>query len=289
MTFKYILISLISLCTILSISFILVHQVAVVNDLQIPLIKVYFIVLPIVFLAGLIDSIAGGGGLISLPAYLIVGLPPHTALANNKMSSTFGTLITTLRYFQHGMIDVKISVISSVFAFVGSFLGTKIVLILEPFFLNYILIFLLPLMTIFTLINKNLGQVDTSKEIDLKYKFVLSIIAGLVIGFYDGFFGPGTGTFLIMIFVLMLKYDFVTANGNTKVINLATNIASLTAFIIGDKVLFIIGIPATLSGIAGNLIGSRYVIKKGNKIIRPIFLIVFVVLFLKILYDVAKL
>ena len=246
------------------------------------------IILPIIFIAGFIDAIAGGGGMISLPAYLVAGLPPHIALANNKFSSCFGTLFSTARYFKHGMIDVKVAGISAVFALLGSYVGAKIVLLIDPFFLNYILVILLPLITIFSFFNKNLGQTNTSAEISFQKKIVISTIAGFVIGFYDGFFGPGTGAFLILIFTVLLKYDFTVANGNTKVINLASNIAALTAFIINGKVLFIIGIPAALAGIAGNLLGSKYVVKKGNKLIRPIFLIVFVLLFIKIVLDIRR-
>ena len=245
----------------------------------------YLIILPLVFLAGFIDSIAGGGGLISLPAYLVAGLPPHVALANNKMSSCFGTVFSTARYFKHGMIDVRVAVTGAIFALIGSNLGTMMVLRLDPFFLNYLLVVLLPIITVFSFLNKKLGKKNTSHEMSTFKKTLLSGIAGLVIGFYDGFFGPGTGTFLIFFFVLVLRYDFTVANGNTKVINLASNVASLATFILSGKVWFMIGVPAALAGIAGNLIGSRYVIKKGNKLIRPIFLLVFILLFLKILYD----
>ena len=246
----------------------------------------YLIILPIIFIAGFIDAIAGGGGLISLPAYIIAGLPPHNALANNKFSSVFGTTLSAMRYFHHGMIDIKVAFTSAIFALLGSYLGTLAVIKIDPYFLNYVLIVLLPIITIFTLLNKNLGKYNTSHEISSPKKIVLAILAGFIIGFYDGFFGPGTGTFLIFIFALVLKYDMILANGNTKVVNVASNVAAVITFIINGKVLFAIGIPAALAGLAGNYLGSKYVIKKGNKIIRPIFLFVFVILFIKILWDV---
>ena len=250
--------------------------------------QTYLIVLPLIFLAGFIDSIAGGGGLISLPTYLVAGLPPHIALANNKFSSCFGTFFSTVRYFKHGMIDVKIAVTSAICALIGSFLGTRAVLLLDPFFINYILIILLPIITLLTFLNKNIGNINTSDEISLLKKVVIAILAGFIIGFYDGFFGPGTGTFLILIFAVLLKYDFTRANGNTKVVNLASNIAALIAFLLNKKIIFAIGIPAALAGIAGNLLGSKYVILRGNKMIRPIFLGVFVLLFLKIIIDILS-
>ena len=250
-------------------------------------IETFIIVLPLVFLGGLIDAIAGGGGLISLPAYLISGLPTHIALGNNKFSSCWGTIVSTLRYFKHGMIDVKIAVISAVFALIGSYSGTKAVLLLNPEFLRYILIFLLPVITLFTILKKDIGSVDTSHTISGIRKVILSIMASLLIGFYDGFFGPGTGSFLILFYAIILKYDFVVANGNTKVINSASNIAAMVTFLINGKVLLALGIPAAIVGIAGNLIGSKLVIKRGSRFIRPVFIGVFVLLFLKIIYDVV--
>ena len=249
-------------------------------------VSTYIIILPLIFVAGLIDSIAGGGGLISLPAYLVAGLPAHSALANNKMSSCFGTLFSTIRYFRHNMIDVKVAVTSAAFALISSYLGAFIVQNLDPFFLNYLLVALLPVITIWVYLNKNVGEHDTSFELSTTKKIVYSAIAGIVIGFYDGFFGPGTGSFLILVFTVILRYDFAKANGNTKIVNLASNIAALTAFIVGGKVIFSIGIPAAIAGIAGNMLGSRYVVKKKNKLIRPIFLIVFIMLFVRIVINI---
>jgi len=245
-----------------------------------------FIILPLVFLAGLVDSVAGGGGLISLPAYLIAGLPPQIALANNKMSSTFGTLFTTIRYFRSGMIDVRVAVISAGCALLGSFAGARVVLLIDPYFLNYLLLVLLPLIMVVVLYKKELGSYDTSQDIVAYVKYLYAVGTGLVIGFYDGFFGPGTGTFLILIFVSLFKYDFRMANGNTKAVNLASNIAALTVFIISGNVWFWVGIPAACAGIAGNYVGSGLVIKKGNRLIRWVFVGVFVLLIVKVAYEI---
>ena len=248
----------------------------------------YSVILPLIFAAGFIDSIAGGGGLISLPAYLVAGLPPHTALANNKFSSVFGTLLSTIRYFKHGFIDIRVAFVSSIFALCGSYWGTKTVIKMTPFFLNYVLLILLPTITIFTLVKKEIGQQNFSHRLSWGNKIIIASLMGLIIGFYDGFFGPGTGTFLIFGFTLLLKYDFLTANGNTKVVNLASNIASVTTFLAQGKVILLLGIPAAFAGIAGNYFGSRYVIQKGNKLIRIIYLSVFIMLLIKILWDVIQ-
>jgi len=223
--------------------------------------------------------------LISVPAYLAAGLPPHFVLGNNKFSSAFGTVLSAVRYFHHGMIDLKIAIISAVFALASSFLGTKTVLLLDPSYLAYVLIVLIPVITVITLLRKELGHEDKSQELSDIRKISLAIITGIVIGFYDGFFGPGAGTFLIIIFASLLKYDLVKANGNTKVVNLSSNIAAVAAFAISGKIIYTIGIPAAIFGILGNYVGSRMVVKKGAKLIRPTMLFVLSILLVKIIYD----
>jgi len=245
----------------------------------------YLMVLPLVFFAGLVDSIAGGGGLISLPAYWAAGLPPHFVLGNNKFSSSFGTLVATLRYYHGGLIDLKVALLSACFALAGSFLGTRAVLLIDPGFLRYVLIVLVPVVTVFTLLNKNLGAHNNSHQTQIGTKYILAGTFSALVGFYDGFFGPGTGAFLILFYTLMLKYDFVTANANTKVVNLASNVAAVITFMAHGKVLYALGVPAAICGIAGNLLGAKMVMTKGAKVIRPIFIFVLLLLLAKIVYD----
>ncbi len=240
-----------------------------------------------VFFAGFVDSIAGGGGLISLPAYLAVGLPPHMALGNNKFSSTWGTLFAAARFVRGRAADLPIALVSAALALVGSFFGTRTVLLLDASFLRYILVVLVPAIAALTLAKKNLGADNDSGSLRPRVKFALAGVAGMAIGFYDGFFGPGTGTFLILAYALALKYDFVTANANTKVVNLASNIAAAATFMVAGKVDYGIGIPAALCGIAGNVLGANVVMKRGTKIIRPIFVCVLALLFAKIVRDLA--
>ncbi len=248
----------------------------------------YAIILPLIFFAGFIDAIAGGGGLISVPAYMIAGLPPHYVLGNNKFSSSIGTLFTTAAYHKNKLIDMRIAIISALFALGGSFAGARTVLLIDPQFLHYILVVLIPAVAVFTFIKKDLGKDNHSIHIERRNAIFLSSSAAFIIGFYDGFFGPGTGALLILFYTAVLKYDFVTANANTKVVNLASNIAAVTTFIINGKILYSIGIPAAICGVTGNLIGAHIVIKRGKNIIRPVFIGVLVLLFLKILYDIFK-
>ena len=246
----------------------------------------YAIVLPFIFLAGFIDAIAGGGGLISLPAYWSIGIPPHYALGTNKFSSCCGTVFSTVNYFRANMIDVPVAIMSAVLALIGSWLGAVVALRLSPQFLNYLLIVLIPIITVISLMNKKLGHEDLSGHFKLGYKLALGALAGLVVGFYDGFFGPGTGTFLIIIYSALLHYDFVKANGNSKVVNLASNVAALTTFWIAGKVYFPLAIPGAICGIAGNIIGSKLVILRGNTIIRKIFFVALLLLFARVIYNV---
>ncbi|MDD8013220.1 MAG: TSUP family transporter, partial [Acidobacteriota bacterium] len=132
---------------------------------------------------------------------------------------------------------------------------------------------------------RSLGRENHSQRQSRKRMYILAVLAGLLLGFYDGFFGPGMGMFLILFYTLALKYDFVTANANTKVVNLASNIAAVVTFIAHGKVIFALGIPAAFAGIAGNLLGARLVIKRGSRIIRPVFIFTLILLFGKVLYD----
>ena len=139
-----------------------------------PTLHVFLIVLPAVFLAGAVDSIAGGGGLLSVPAYLAAGLPPHYVLGNNKFSSSFGTLFATLRYHQHGMIDVRVALLSAFFALIGSFLGSSSVLLLSAGFLRILLVVLIPLVAVLTLTNRSLGRENHSQRQTRRRKFGLA-------------------------------------------------------------------------------------------------------------------
>lgn len=248
----------------------------------------YLVVFTVIFLAGMMDSIAGGGGLISLPTYLFIGMPPHMALGTNKFSSFWGTLFATSRYFRNKMIDVKIALISAGAALLGSWLGTRTVLLIRPDFLNYILILLIPIISVITILNQNLGSKNLSDGLSHRRKYGLGFIAGFVIGFYDGFFGPGTGTFLILFYAILLKYDYITANGNTKVVNLASNFAALITFAFSGKILYQLAIPAACFGIMGNLAGSRLVVLRGNKLIRKIFIFALLLLMIRVVWNVLR-
>ncbi|MEN6444711.1 MAG: TSUP family transporter [Candidatus Cloacimonas sp.] len=245
----------------------------------------YAIVLPFIFLAGFIDSIAGGGGLISLPAYWSAGIPPHLALGTNKFSSSWGTFFSTANYFKAKMIDIPVALLSAGMALIGSWLGATTALQISSSALNYLLIILIPIITVFSLFNKKMGMQSNAQTMAKIFRMILGAITGLGIGFYDGFFGPGTGTFLILIYTSIMHYDFVTGNGNTKVVNLASNLAAVVTFAFTSNIYYPLAIPGALCGIAGNIIGSKLVILRGNKLIRKVFILALALLFARVIYN----
>lgn len=245
----------------------------------------FLIVCPLLFLAGFVDSIAGGGGIISLPAFLLTGMPPHLALGSNKFSSFMGTTVSTARFFKNGFIDLKLVPPTIVFALLGSLLGANLTLLVPENVIKYLLIFVLPIVAFFVLKKKNFDSEQHTEPISRKKQVIIAILASFVVGCYDGFYGPGTGTFLILIYTILAKMNIKTASGNAKVVNFSSNLAAVTTFIINGKVLFLLSIVAGLFSIAGNFIGSGLVIKNGSKIIRPIIIVVLILLLTKIVID----
>lgn len=245
----------------------------------------YLIVCPMVFLAGLIDAIGGGGGLISLPAYLFAGLPAHHAIATNKLSSTCGTAVATIRFIKEGLVNWKLALPSILAAILGSSIGAHMSLIVPERILVMVLAGVLPVSAFIVLNKKLFGTIEDETVVLTQKIYLTAVIAALIIGFYDGFYGPGTGTFLIIAFTVFAKLGIKTANAQTKVINLTTNITSLTIFILNGQTLFQLGIPAALCNMLGNYIGAGLVMKNGAKIVRPSIIIVLVLLAIKVGTD----
>ena len=245
--------------------------------------KVYAIVLPLVFAAGLVDAIAGGGGLISLPAYILAGLPPHAAIATNKLSSSFGTAVTAWRFHKNRLIDWKLAVPGVICAIIGSTIGSNLSLIVSEKIMTYLLYIILPVSACIVL-NKNLFA-DHAKEEELEGKkaVIISSAAALIIGVYDGFYGPGTGTFLIIALTVFAKMGIARANAQTKVINLTTNLTALAVFLLNGQVMLMLGILAAASNMAGNYVGSGLAMKNGAALARPVILFVLGLLLLKVL------
>lgn len=243
----------------------------------------FAIVCPMVFLAGFVDAIGGGGGLISLPAYFIAGIPMHNAIATNKLSSATGTSVSTLRYLKHAKIDWGITLPSVVLTFIGSSIGARISLTLNENILKGILLVVLPVVAFFVL--KKGTFINAGRERSRKETGIITMSAALVVGCYDGLYGPGTGTFLLIALISIAGIDTMKAAGMTKVINLTSNVSALAAFLLHGQVLVILGLTASLFSIAGHYAGSGMVLKNGTKIMKPIVLIVLSVLIVKIIIS----
>ena len=243
----------------------------------------FLFVCPLLFLAGLVDAIGGGGGLISLPAYLIAGVPVHQAIATNKLSSTCGTTLATIRFIKNKLVNLKLAIPSVISAIIGSSIGAKLSLMMEEQLMEYILFIVLPVAALIVL-NKKIFKDYPDNELVLdKRTYITAITTAFIIGMYDGFYGPGTGTFLIISFTVFAKMSVGTANAQAKIINLTTNITSLVIFILNGQVLFSLGIAAAISNMIGGYIGAGLVMKQGSKIVKPTILFVLFLLLLKIL------
>jgi len=246
---------------------------------------VLLIICPLIFIAGFIDAVAGGGGLISLPAYIFAGVPIHIAYGTNKFANCIGTSVASVKFFKSGNVKIKSALISAAGALIGSWIGAQLVVLLDEKYLKYSLIIILPIVAVFLLFNRNFGKEENTKDLPIKKTYILSFIIGLIIGAYDGFFGPGTGTFLVLAFTSICGFSMITASGNAKIVNLASNFAALLVYLANGKVSFSIGIPAAICAVLGNYLGAHLAIKNGNKVIKPIIVLVIALLFLKIIYD----
>ena len=247
-------------------------------------ISCFLIVCPMVFLAGFVDSIAGGGGLISLPAYLLAGGPMHNAIATNKLSSATGTAISTARLCKNKFVDWGVALPCVSMAVVGSFIGAHLALLASDKILKGMLIPVLPVVAFYVLRKKNMDE--KGGEIARKKQILICALCSLAVGCYDGFYGPGTGTFLLLLYTGLGKMSVAKASGTMKVTNLSSNVAALTVFLLSGKIVIMLGIAASVFSIAGHYTGAGMVMKNGSRIIRPIILIVLALLFIKIISGV---
>lgn len=245
----------------------------------------YLIVCPLVFLAGFVDSIAGGGGLISLPAYLIAGLPVHNAIATNKLSSGMGTAVTTYRFWKSGFIPLKESIVGLVCAIIGASAGAELALRISDDFFRRLLLVILPITALYVMFNKRMGKESEEEAYSMRKTLVIVALAALVIGMYDGFYGPGTGTFLMLLLTGAARMSLQKSAGVTKVINLTTNLTSLAVYLLNGKVIFTLGLAAAAFSIAGNYIGSQCFKENGSKLVKPIMIFVLVIFFIKTLVE----
>lgn len=244
------------------------------------------IVCPLLFLAGFIDAAAGGGGLVSIPAFMAAGIPAHSAVACNKVTMSFGTFLAAVKYMRSKKVLLGVALFSAVGALIGASIGTSLALLISEKILKILLLIVLIPIAIFLSVKKGFGSDRVAKR-DLS-RFATALISfgiGLGIGCYDGLIGPGTGTFLILAFSAALGTDLLVSSGCAKVSNLASGISSAVLYIIHGKVLWIVSLPAAAFCMLGSAIGSRYAIRGGSKNVRKVMFVVIGLLFVKIILD----
>lgn len=244
----------------------------------------FLIVCPLVFLAGLVDAIAGGGGLISLPAYYISGVPMHFAIGTNKTSAAIGTALTTYRYVKKGFVPLKPGIVSVVFGLIGSYLGASIALHLDKEIFMKMMLVIVPL-TAFILLTRGNFNVERA-PLPMKKTLLLCSVIAFFLGIYDGFYGPGMGTFLMILLTGAVHLSLKEANGICKVINMSTNLAAFYVYLTSGKILFLLGMVAGVFGLAGNYIGARYFESGNTRFIKPLMILVLTLFFVKLVKDI---
>lgn len=252
--------------------------------------QTFLIVCPLVFLGGFVDAVAGGGGLISVPAYMIAGLPAHHSIATNKLSASMGTAIATFKLGRAGSIPWKKAIICIITAIFGGSLGARLALMVSADLFKKMMLVIIPLTAIYIMRTKSMDRrpddeadADDSKRI--RYT-VFAAVTAFVIGIYDGFYGPGTGTFLILLLSGLAHFRLGEANGTAKAINLTTNVSSLVVYLMNGKVVIMLGLVAAVFGIAGNYIGVNLFMEKGAKAVKPLMITVMVIFFIRIVSEI---
>jgi uncharacterized protein len=233
-------------------------------------------------LAGFIDSIAGGGGLLTVPALLAVGLPPASALATNKLQSCGGSFSASLYFIRQRMVDLKQQKWAIISAFIGSAFGTLSVMLIQAGFLKL----LLPILTIsvglYFLFSPTIGENDRKSRLTV---LQFALLPALIIGFYDGFFGPGAGSFYALAYITLAGFNLTKATAHTKVLNFTSNLAGLIFFIVGGEVVWTIGLIMLVGQFIGARLGAKMVIAKGKRLIRPMLITVSTIMSIKLIYE----
>jgi len=239
------------------------------------------------FCAGFIDSIVGGGGLVQLPASLVIlnSFPVVTVVGSLKPPAFCGTFFATVQYMRRVKIKWQLMSVACTIAFFAAYAGSETLTHVSNSFMKPVLLMVLSAVLIYTYTRKNFGMHE-EKEHSEKTELLYTCILSLVIGFYDGFIGPGAGSFLILAFIALLGFDFLHASAHAKLVNLATNLGSITLFLFKGKILWLIALPMAVSNALGSIIGAQLAIAKGNKFIRTFFLCVMTAILLRFAYDV---
>lgn len=238
---------------------------------------------PTLFAAGFIDAIAGGGGLIVMPAYMMCGLPMHVLYGCNKFQCAFGSTGAVLKYLKSGMLDVKLSIVSSAGAFICSMIGTRLILCLSEEQIHTMLMVLLPISAVFVIFTKNVWKYEEQKLPLTARNCAIALLIGMCLGLYDSMYGPGSGTLTLLLFSLLLHYDVRTSSANTKFILTVSCYTALVSYILSGNVNYYIAVPCAVANTLGNYLGAAFAVKEGAKIIRPLMIGVVIVVIAKLL------
>lgn len=233
--------------------------------------ELLLILFVVAVIAGWVDSIGGGGGLISIPALLWAGFSPLETLATNKLQASFGSSTAALNYTRHGLIDIKGQKPAIALTFIGSVCGTLLVQQVNSAVLEKVIPVLLILFALYFLFSPRISDMDQQRLISPR---IFAITTGFGVGFYDGFFGPGTGTFFTMGYVALLGFGLPKAIGNTKLLNFTSNFASLLFFALSGHIVWLAGLVMGVGQILGSYIGSHMAVKHGARLIRPVLVTV---------------
>jgi uncharacterized membrane protein YfcA len=248
---------------------------------------VYLLIFVTVFVGSVIDALVGGGGLITIPTYLICGLPPHVAIGTNKINSTMGTVISTIAYYRKGFVEKKSIIPVVVATIAGAVTGSKCVLLISAVFLKYLMIGLLPFIVLLML-RKKLPDIDKPVLVQGTVQWIKLLSLVFIIGFYDGFYGAGTGLFLVIAFTYIMKMNVYQAAGNGKISNLASNCAALFVFAVNGNICYPLAIIATIAAVLGQYLGSGLLVEKGTLIVKPTMITVVSILLISTLLDLFR-
>lgn len=239
------------------------------------------------FFAGFVDAVVGGGGLIQTPVALIL-MPQYavaTIIGSLKIPAFSGTSFAAFQYLKKVQMNWKLLAIMAVFAFTASFFGSMLLTNVSNDFMKPLLFIILILLAIYTFLKKNFG-LHQEKNLSIKRQLIYAFFISICVGFYDGFIGPGTGSFLVVAFVTILGFDFLHASANAKMVNLATNLGSICLFAFKGKIIWAFALPMAICNAFGGWLGAKFAIKKGNGFIRIFFLIVVILTLIRFGYDV---
>lgn len=237
------------------------------------------------FVGGIVDAVCGGGGLITVPVLFAIGVPAHIAVGTNQTSVFPGIITSVVKFHRSGKIDVRNALYAVPFGLVGGFAGARLNMLIPESYLQILLLVLIPLLTVFSILKPDVGAENKSGEVSRRRMFVLSAVIGFVVGTYHAFYGPASGTFYMLAFAAFLKYDLVTANGNTRFVTMFVSFVSSITYAFSKCVNWLYVLVAVPSYVIGNYVGASLAITKGARFVRPMYYCILTLLFIKLVKD----